>query len=104
MKIILVIILSVLQISSAKRVLNIYATDKQDKSYREQIRVLAADPIGMQERDLILKEHFGSIQFKITLIGKDGGEKYSTKSVLTLEKLYALIDAMPMRKHEKSKK
>ncbi|WP_160166672.1 DUF4174 domain-containing protein [Arcticibacter svalbardensis] len=100
---ILVILLSVIQISSEKRVLEIYAKDKTDKYYKEQIRLLAADPKGMKERDLIVKEHFGGEYFKITLTGKDGGEKYASKSILTLEKLYNLIDAMPMRRYEKSK-
>ena len=104
MKLLLLILLSVFQISSTKRVLDIYAKDKSDKSYKEQIKVLAADPKGRQERDLIIKEHFGSTHFRITLTGKDGGEKYSSKSVMTLEKLYGLIDAMPMRKYEKSKR
>ena len=57
----------------------------------------------MAERDILVKEHFGNKSFKVTLTGKDGGEKYSSTKILTLDKLYAIIDAMPMRKEEMSK-
>lgn len=34
------------------------------------------------------------------LIGKDGGEKLRWDSVITTDKLFGVIDAMPMRKEE----
>ena len=100
MKAILLILLAIFQNNSDDRVLDIYAKDKSDKRYLEQTKVLAADPKGLKIRDLKIKEHFGSPAFKITLTGKDGGVKLTSKSVLTLEKLYGTIDAMPMRKAE----
>ena len=100
MNVILVILLSVLPITNPNRILNIYAKDKSDASYQEQMKIFAADPKGLKERDLVIKEHFGVSNFKITLTGKDGGEKYTSKSVLTLKKLYGIIDVMPMRKDE----
>lgn len=38
------------------------------------------------------------------LIGKDGGEKSRQTQTLDLEKIFALIDTMPMRKNEMKKK
>lgn len=100
MKAILLILLAIFQNNSDDRVLDIYAKDKSDKRYLEQTKVLAADPKGLKIRDIKIKEHFGGSAFKITLTGKDGGVKLTSKSVLTLEKLYGTIDAMPMRKAE----
>lgn len=37
---------------------------------------------------------------QILLIGLDGGIKLKQNSILTAEKLFAIIDGMPMRKHE----
>lgn len=42
--------------------------------------------------------------FTIILIGKDGGEKYRTNKILLPEKLFAIIDAMPMRRAEMRRK
>ena len=38
--------------------------------------------------------------FKIVLIGLDGGIKLKQNTILTPEKLFAIIDGMPMRKRE----
>lgn len=87
---------------SANRVLDIYAKNKSDITYRQQMKVFEADPKGLKDRDLIVREHFGASGYKITLTGKDGGVKYSSKSVLMLKKLYSIIDVMPMRRDEMS--
>ena len=100
MKIILFIFITMFQTYSNQRVLDIYAESKSDKHYLEQKKILDADEKGLKIRDVKIKEHFGSSVFKITLRGKDGGIKLTSKSVLTLEKLYGTIDAMPMRKAE----
>ena len=39
-------------------------------------------------------------QLTVVLIGKDGGEKFRSNDPVTIEKLDALIDAMPMRQQE----
>ena len=44
--------------------------------------------------------HTGSKNFEIILIGLDGGVKLRQDSILSTEKLFATIDAMPMRKAE----
>ncbi|MEJ7559045.1 MAG: DUF4174 domain-containing protein [Pedobacter sp.] len=87
-------------IGSNVRVLDVYAKSKSDKAFVEQMKVLATDPKGLKVRDIQIKAHFGSAVFKITLTGKDGMIKLSSKSVLRLQKLYDTIDSMPMRKAE----
>ena len=39
-------------------------------------------------------------EFRAVLVGKDGGEKLSSSKPLSAEKLFATIDAMPMRRDE----
>lgn len=38
--------------------------------------------------------------FLLVLVGKDGGVKLTSRSVVSRERLFALIDAMPMRRDE----
>ncbi len=39
-------------------------------------------------------------EFLVILIGKDGGEKLSSKTPVPVDQLERLIDSMPMRKSE----
>ena len=94
------ILMTCIQQNPSQRVLDIYCKDKSDELYIAQSKVLASDPKGLKIRDIKVNEHFGNTAFKITLTGKDGGVKLTSKSVLTLKKLYDTIDAMPMRKSE----
>ena len=109
------------------RVLLIFSPSQQMAEYREQLDRLRADATGMQERDLVTYRIFpeGLITserdvldhndlsdqwrsqygvdpetFVVILVGKDGGEKLRSTEVIRLEKLYATIDAMPMRRQE----
>ncbi len=41
--------------------------------------------------------------FRVLLIGKDGGTKLSSSSIVEHQKIYNLIDSMPMRKAEMRK-
>ena len=94
------ILMTCIQQNPSQRVLDIYCKDKSDELYIAQSKVLASDPKGLKIRDIKVNEHFGTTTFNITLTGKDGGVKLTSKSVLTLKKLYDTIDAMPMRKSE----
>ena len=47
-------------------------------------------------REFQVAEH----EFTVVLVGKDGGEKFRSHAPVTIEKLNALIDAMPMRRQE----
>lgn len=100
MKSLLFLIIVFLQNGSDQRVLDIYAKSKSDKYYLEQMKALNSDPKGIKVRDIRIREHFGRPAFKITLTGKDGMIKLISKSVLKLQNLYEVIDAMPMRKAE----
>jgi len=89
-----------------------YADD--DKLLKKQLEILNSDPKGLAERDLKISVKIWAKdkglthkKFKITknqyafiLIGKDGGEKYRSFNVVTKQKLYSIIDAMPMRRYE----
>lgn len=46
------------------------------------------------------KYNVNSGAFTVILIGKDGGEKLRQSNPLKLEKLFSVIDAMPMRQRE----
>ena len=99
-----------------KRVIELYTHAANDPLYLHQLKLLSADQQGLDERDIIIKkfvfdEHNASgfkkrsagENFTVILIGKDGGEKYRSDQPLSLKKLYALIDAMPMRREEMRK-
>ena len=92
----------------------LFANADDDKSLKKQLEILNSDPKGLAERDLKIsikiwakdkgKTHqkfkIAKNQYAFILIGKDGGEKYRSFSVMTKQKLYSIIDAMPMRKYE----
>jgi hypothetical protein len=112
------------------RIVVVQTNDLSAKKYREQMKILDADPDGMKDRDLIVfllspegiskngkmvkslkkdeVEKFLKISsgqaFSFHLIGKDTGIKLSSESVVTKNKLFSVIDAMPMRKSEMKRK
>lgn len=121
MKLIIISILSIINFSSAKnpqfrdyREVIIFAPDKQNELLKEQLAINSRDPKGLKERDLkITMKRWSSEQastyrrwkakpgeFTLILVGKDGGEKYRSTKPVTLEKLYSIIDVMPMRRSE----
>lgn len=107
------------------RVLIIESENAQNELYRQQIKALKNDAKGLEERKFVLYSYFNNgyslgfsevikpyttkqkveekTDFSITLIGLDGGKKLQQKSVLTKEKLFAIIDGMPMRRQELKK-
>ena len=79
----------------------------------EQARILASDPAGVTERNLVLLAPDGSERdglrrrydvapdaFAVLLIGKDGGVKLRGVRPFALRTLFGAIDAMPMRQDE----
>jgi hypothetical protein len=83
-----------------QRILVIAAPSLTDESYRAQAAVLLPAWAGLLERDFVVKIQFGAKLFSVTLIGKDGGEKLRRTKLLAPEELFAIIDAMPMRRAE----
>ena len=79
---------------------------------QQQLAALQKDSSGLAERDLIVKQvkpgeslyqtyHIiPNEPFTVILIGKDGGEKFRSSSILSTSNLFAMIDAMPMRQAE----
>lgn len=82
------------------RVVLIAAPNVQDNRYRAQAASFMSAYPELLERDLIVLTRFGEEGFKVTLIGKDGGVKLTRGEVLSSSELFAVIDAMPMRRAE----
>lgn len=68
----------------------------------EQYKIGLADDNDWKEipNDLWARAQKTKNEFQVILIGLDGGEKYKTSAFLPCEDLFAIIDAMPMRKAE----
>ncbi|WP_299290468.1 DUF4174 domain-containing protein [uncultured Mucilaginibacter sp.] len=92
----------------------LFASEAGNASFTTQKSLLANAAAGLKERDILVHEVIGlkanealfkkykaSAQgFTFILIGKDSGEKLRSNQPVSLEKLYRLIDAMPMRQEE----
>lgn len=107
------------------RVLIIESENTRNTLYQQQIEVLKNDAKGLKERKLVVywyfndgytrgfsnpinryetrKNQIAKTDFSITLIGLDGGKKLRQNSMLAKEKLFAIIDGMPMRRRELKK-
>lgn len=93
------------------RVLLFFVPAEEDAEWREQQQIFATDKQGLKERDLVFykieaqdelwqKYRVATEQFTAILVGKDGTEKLRQNEPLALARLYATIDAMPMRQRE----
>jgi hypothetical protein len=85
------------------RILVISSPSRADTSFQQQAAELVAEWTGLIERDFVVRTQFGSAEFSVVLIGKDGGEKLRRKAPLTTRELFAIVDAMPMRRAEMEK-
>jgi hypothetical protein len=81
---------------------------------KQQLDLLQKAEPGVKERDIkitvadredaLYKKYIADTSgFTVLLIGKDGSEKHRTNKLLTVDELFAIIDAMPMRKREMKK-
>jgi len=91
----------------------IFSADANNASFTAQKSILSG-AAGLKERDIqvheiiglkgnesLFKKYKASTQnFTFILLGKDGGEKIRSHEPVNLEKLYQIIDAMPMRQAE----
>lgn len=92
------------------RVLLLVGPENSPESQR-QLAALKEVQAGLKERDiLILRTRSPALQaalqskaFEVLLIGKDGGIKWRQQSPLSSQQLFAIIDAMPMRRQEMGK-
>ena len=97
-----------------RRHIYIFTSNAGNASFITQKSLLAKGATGLKERDILVHEIIGlkaneamfkkykatAKGFTFILIGKDGGEKLRSNEAVGLEKLYAIIDAMPMRQEE----
>lgn len=99
-----------------KRQLLLFTQNKDTGLAEKQLAIWTEAQAEMQERDLTITVITGNellykkykvdsqTVFTVILLGKDGIEKLRTQNLLTANKLFALIDAMPMRRQEMRKK
>jgi hypothetical protein len=76
------------------------------------MKILHADKGGLAERDILVLSDISALGrgqlrdtlqidgFEVILIGKDGGVKLRAKTPISIQELFSLIDAMPMRRQE----
>ena len=95
-----------------QRVIAIYTINVKNPVYLRQLFLFNKDSRGLKERDIVIKKYVlknNEARFKqyhiksnfvITLTGKDGSEKLRSSNEVSIEKLFSIIDAMPMRKEE----
>ena len=107
------------------RLLLVFAPDADSALYRRQQEMLLVAERGLNERDTIiifvirdavstkgrpaaadaavdLRDAYGVLphEFRVVLLGKDGGVKLRQEEPISMADLFALIDSMPMRKQE----
>jgi hypothetical protein len=107
------------------RLLLVFAPDADSALYRRQQEMLLVAECGLNERDVVvisvlkdvvstkerpaapvsaddLRDAYDVLphDFRVVLIGKDGGVKLSQDEPILAADLFALIDSMPMRKQE----
>ena len=83
-----------------RRVLIVSAPSLADDAYRTQAALLLPAWTGLLERDFTVETRFDTKTFSVVLVGKDGGEKLRRTTPLAPAELFALVDAMPMRRAE----
>ncbi len=93
----------------------VIAAAADDPRAAAQARIAEAAGPGMRERDLVVVRAIGAGReaavlrrrlglpttgFRAVLVGKDGGAKLTAEEPIPAERLFATIDAMPMRREE----
>ena len=101
------------------RVIVVAAPGPSDEALRRQDTILRQAQPSLRQRDLVVVRALGSGgeadalrravrleagRFGVALVGKDGGVKLRSTRPITAEALFAIIDAMPMRRQEMRRK
>lgn len=112
------------------RILLVFAPSAQNVNYQRQVQLFQQQQQGLNERDLLLvtvlekgtsysnqqpidiasaaklrqKFNINDNDFRVILVGKDGGAKRQDSNVVTVEAIFSEIDAMPMRQQEMRQK
>ena len=106
------------------RVFLVFAPGEDDPTLTEQRRIMASAAQGARQRDLVVVEIVGTrasgpamstddapnalrrrfsvppAAFRAVLVGKDGGAKLSEAAPIAADRLFPVVDAMPMRRQE----
>lgn len=112
------------------RVLLVFAPSAKNVNFQQQVQLFQQQQQGLNERDLLLvtvldkgtsysnqqpidiesaaklrqKFNISDNDFRVILIGKDGGAKRQDSEVVQVETIFREIDAMPMRQQEMQRK
>ena len=97
-----------------QRKILIFGNEEHSSLVQQQLALFDKEVVGMKDRDIIItviakenllnkKYHIKEGSFTVILLGKDGTEKFRTDEILLPQKLFAIIDAMPMRQAEMNK-
>jgi len=90
----------------------IFAPSPDDPRYRSAVHDLETRRDALAERDIVvltdtdpaaggrLRDALGARDFRMILVGKDGGRKMDEAAPIPADRLFAEIDAMPMRRSE----
>ena len=118
MKTLILLILMATTLSDQPRKVLLFFNKYGEKQMKSQVKNLNTQKTGMKEMDIevvcIPYSKENAAQFKqwdvdtadkltFILVGRDGGEKHRSIELVTSEKLFGLIDAIPMRKSEMKK-
>lgn len=95
-----------------RRPVVLFAPSATDPAYVEQRAMLEAAAAGLSDRDIVvlsdacpaaggaMRRALDPQGFEVLLIGKDGGVKLRERRPVSAAALFAIIDAMPMRRGE----
>ncbi len=112
------------------RVLLVFAHNAENVNYQQQVELFKQHQQGFSERDLLLvtvldkgtsysnqqvidtssaaklrqRFNINDNDFRVILVGKDGGAKRQDTKVVQAETIFREIDAMPMRQQEMRQK
>lgn len=112
------------------RILLVFAPSDENVNYQQQVQLFKQQQQGLNERDLLLvtvlrqgtsysneqpidrasaaklrqKFNINDNDFRVILVGKDGGAKSQDSEVVQVETIFRQIDAMPMRQQEMRRK
>jgi hypothetical protein len=86
------------------RVIVLSAPSASDAELARARRLLADRAGEAEERDVVVVEVLRPGPFAVHLVGKDGDVKLRREGRMDLDELWAVIDAMPMRREEKRRR
>ena len=101
------------QKSPYRRVL-IFAPDSTNSAFKEQNSALKRESASCIERDIVIENYVYQLEnaavfkqyqvkkglFTVLLVGKDGFVKLRSDTALSAQRLFSIIDFMPMRRDE----